>query len=146
LLARYGDKFGRGAEQHARNTYSDWQSGAVTPAGKTIEKLIELLPPFLNDTQRFDLIRKLRAHHLKREELQLATTPEQWRNELNPLIQKLFAHGAQFDLPQIVYQKATWLTNGQHNPSGRCVGTNCGQRLRSQGHLRHYEWQDRHPN
>ncbi len=77
-----------------------------------MERLIELLPPFLNDTQRFDLIRKLRRHHLKRKELHLTTTPEQWRDELGPLIQELFQHGAEFDLPQIVYQKATWLTNG----------------------------------
>jgi hypothetical protein len=112
LLSRYGEKFGSGAEQHARNTYSDWQRGVVKPAGKTMERLIELLPPFLNDTQRFDLIRKLRTHHLRREELHLTTTPEQWRDELTPLIQKLFEHGAQFDLPAIVYQKATWLTNG----------------------------------
>jgi hypothetical protein len=112
LLLRYGEKFGPGAEQHARKTYPSWRSGAVKPAGKTIERLIELLPPFFTDAQRFDLIRKLQTHHLERRRLCLATTPEQWRNGLAPLIQELFDHRAQSDLPQIVYQKATWLTNG----------------------------------
>ena len=112
LLSRYGEKNGRGAEQHARRAYADWQSGAVKPAAKTLERLVELLPPFLSEAQRFDLIRKLRAHHLKREELYLTTTPEQWHAELTPLIQKLFEHGAQFILPPVVYQKATWLANG----------------------------------
>jgi hypothetical protein len=111
-LSRYGDKFGRSAGQHARKTFPDWQSGAVQPAAKTLERLLEFLPPFLNETQRFDLIRKLRAHHLKRKELYVTTTPERWRDELNPIVNQLMEHGAQFELPQLVYEKATWLTNG----------------------------------
>ena len=112
LLSRYGEKFGRGAEQHARKTYPSWQTGAVKPAAKTLEKLVELLPPFFTIEQRFELIRKLRTHHLERRSLRLTTTPEQWRSQLAPLIQELFDHGAKSHLPQIVYEKATWLTNG----------------------------------
>lgn len=112
LLSRYGDKFGRAAEQHARRTYSDWQSGAVQPAAKTLERLLEFLPPYLTDTHRFDLIRKLRAHHLKRKELYLTTMPGCWRDELSPIVHQLIEHGAQFELPRLVYEKATWLANG----------------------------------
>lgn len=112
LLSRYGEKFGHGAEQHARKTYPSWQSGAVKPAGKTVERIIELLPPFFSSEQRFNLIRKLREHHLERQQRYLITTPEQWRSQLKPLIQDLLLHGAKSDLPQIVYEKATWLTNG----------------------------------
>ena len=112
LLSRYGEKFGRGAEQHARKTYPSWQSGAVKPSGKTVERLIDLLPPFFSNEHRFDLIRKLRAHHLERQKRYLITTPEQWRGQLTPLIEELLQHGAKSDLPQIVYEKATWLTNG----------------------------------
>ena len=112
MLRRYGEKFGREKEQYARKAYPDWKRGRIQPAGKTIEKLIELLPHFLNETQRYDLVRKLRAHHLKRKDLHLSTTPENWRDELKPLVQQLVEHGRQFDLPKVVYEKATWLADG----------------------------------
>ena len=112
LLSRYGNKFGRPAEQHARKTYPDWKSGVVQPSAKTLERLLEFLPPFLSESQRFDLIRKLRTHHIKRKEMYLATTPGCWRDELSPIVHQLIEHGAQFELPQLVNEKATWLTNG----------------------------------
>lgn len=112
LLSRYGDKFGRAAEQHARRTYPDWQSGTVQPTAKTLERLLEFLPPYLTEAQRFDLVRKLRTHHLKRKEMYLTTTPGCWRDELSPIVHQLIEHGAEFELPQLVYEKAAWLASG----------------------------------
>ncbi|MGA2541106.1 MAG: hypothetical protein ABSG78_06030 [Verrucomicrobiota bacterium] len=112
LLSRYGQKYGRQPEAYARKTYPAWQSGSIQPAGTTVERLIELVPPYLSETQRFDLIRKLRMHHLKRKDLHLTTTPGGWRDELAALAQQIIEHGAQCELPPEVYEKATWLTNG----------------------------------
>ncbi len=110
LLGRYGDKYGRDAERYARKTYSDWKAGTTRPSGQTVERLVSFLPLFLSDEQRFELVRKLRAHHFKRQSLFLDTTPECWRDDLKPLIKELL--NAQSDVPEFVIQRATWLAKG----------------------------------
>jgi len=112
LLARYGAKYGSNAEQYARNTYGSWRSGGTKPSTQTLERLIEFLPPFLTKGQRYELVKKLRQHHLKRENLYLWTTPEHWREELLPLLAQQIEQSKKFQLPQTVYAKAAWLSDG----------------------------------
>ena len=47
LLAEYGALHGEATAAYARKTFADWKSGKTTLSGKTMERLIELVPPFL---------------------------------------------------------------------------------------------------
>jgi len=112
LFKKYGAVFGPSKEQYARNAYPDWQARKVQPSAQTLERLVELLPPFLSESQRFDLLRKLRSHHLKRKQLSLVTTPDKWRNDLRPMIEEQFEHGKDFEIPAHVQERASWLADG----------------------------------
>jgi len=53
LLLRYGKIYGNSAERYARKTFPDWQIGLTILSGQTMERLIELVPPYLSPDQRF---------------------------------------------------------------------------------------------
>ena len=112
LFMVYGRQYGKSAEAYARRTYPQWKSGAVKLSGQTAERLLELLPPRLSKEQRYELIRKLRKHYLKRTNEYVATPPETWRQRVIPAVEKVIRASRDFKLPQELYEKATWLTDG----------------------------------
>ncbi|TRZ55980.1 MAG: hypothetical protein D4S02_16685 [Rhodocyclaceae bacterium] len=59
LLTVYGERHGDSAAKYARKTLPKWQSGAVTLSGQTMERLVELVPPFLAASARLSLLEKI---------------------------------------------------------------------------------------
>lgn len=59
LLTVYGQKYGDSAAKYACKTLPKWQSGAVTLSGQTMERLVELVPPFLTASARLSLLEKI---------------------------------------------------------------------------------------
>jgi len=112
IFISYGEIYGANAERYARKTYNKWKTGQVTLSGQTAERLLELLPPRLSKSQRYDLIKKLRQHYVKKSNAFITTAPENWRNEVINAVQKVILAGRDCKLPQELYEKATWLTNG----------------------------------
>jgi hypothetical protein len=114
FFAKFEYKHGRGSADYARATYPKWRSSTTKPSAATLSRILELLPPFLAENQRYALIKKLRNYHYAREKetLRLRTTPDKWREELRPLIKKQLEAGAAFELPAEVMAKATWLSQG----------------------------------
>lgn len=112
LFIEYGRRHSKSAESYARRTYPKWKSGAVRPSGQTAERLLELLPPRLSKEKRYGLIRKLRQYYLKPTSEYIKTSPENWRQEIAPAVQRLIKRSSEFKLPESVLKKATWLANG----------------------------------
>ena len=114
FFRRFEKVHGKAKTTYARGAYREWQDGVKAPSAETLSRIVELLPPSLSDDQRFKLIKKLRNYHYGREKetLKLLTTPEQWREELLPLIKKQLDAGAEFELPAEVMAKASWLSQG----------------------------------
>lgn len=65
LLSDYGAIHGKSAEIYARTTMPKWKSGATKLSGQTMERLIELVPPYLSAKQRLDLLKLILARHQK---------------------------------------------------------------------------------
>lgn len=52
LFSDYGSIYGDAAERYARKTFPSWESGAIKLSGQTMERLVELVPPYLEPEQR----------------------------------------------------------------------------------------------
>jgi hypothetical protein len=63
LLKKYGATHGAAAEKHARTTFPYWKVGVTKLSGQTLERLIELVPPFLTASQRMELVKIIVGHH-----------------------------------------------------------------------------------
>ena len=112
LFQEYGKKHGKSAESYARKTYPGWKKRTVKLSGQTAERLLELLPPRLSKEHRFELIRKLRGHYIRRTKEYIDTPPESWREHVIPAVEKIIKASSNFKLPQELHAKAAWLTDG----------------------------------
>jgi hypothetical protein len=65
LLADYGSIYGGLAEKYARKTFPKWKSGATNLSGQTMERLVELVPPYLTPEQRFFILQLVLKTHKK---------------------------------------------------------------------------------
>lgn len=112
LFLDYGESYGKSAESYARRTYPDWRSGRTQLSGATAERLLELLPKHLSASERFDLVKKLRAKYIRRQSEYITVTPDNWRTPVRETINKVIAKSREFRLPEALAQKATWLSGG----------------------------------
>jgi hypothetical protein len=55
LLLDYGEIHGDSAERYARKTFVAWRSGEIKLSGQTMERLVELVPPYLAPSVRLGL-------------------------------------------------------------------------------------------
>jgi hypothetical protein len=63
LFQDYGAIHGAAAEKYARKTFPAWKSGKTNLSGQTMERLVELVPPYLEPEQRMTLVRALAKQH-----------------------------------------------------------------------------------
>ena len=109
ILAQYGRAFGDNAEKYARRTYPLWKKGATRLSGQTAERLLNLLPPFLSQNKRYELIKKLRDHYMSRQRLteHVTTSPDDWRQALIPVLTRIVERSRSFKLPEELQRRAT---------------------------------------
>ena len=112
VFTRYGETYGGKAEAYARETYAKWQRGEVKMSGQTAARLLDLLPPVLPASVRFDLIKTLRSQHFHKRTIRIQSTPTNWRGDLIKPIQELVAASSAFALPEDLLSKARWLADG----------------------------------
>lgn len=63
LMSDYGSIHGDAAERYARKTYPNWKSGSTKLSGQTLERLVELIQPYLEPEQRHDILLKVLSKH-----------------------------------------------------------------------------------
>jgi hypothetical protein len=56
LFTKYGLEYGARAEAYARNTFGKWKTGNTALSGQTMERLIQLVPPYLSSEKRYALL------------------------------------------------------------------------------------------
>jgi hypothetical protein len=110
LLREYAGRYGDGAAAYARGTYGKWKAGTVLLSGQTAERLLDLLPPYLSNQVRYELIRKLRHNCLPKLTLNVACEPANWREAVQPAVAQVVSHFRAQNLPPYVTSVATWLT------------------------------------
>ena len=113
LLSDYGSIHGKNAEMYARNTYAKWKKGATRLSGQTMERLVELLPPYLPSEERFRLLEKLLAHHKLPKKHVLVRinieAPSSGFEQAEQVISSLEHTTMLANLPANVMRAATWL-------------------------------------
>jgi len=112
LFKQYGKLYGANAEKYARKTFPNWKNGHTSLSGQTAERLLELIPPYLQQNIRYELIKKLRNYYLKKQTIHIATTHEGWKGDVIPAVNELVKISTDFVMPDLLKQKATWLSNG----------------------------------
>ena len=63
LLERYGTAYGAAAAAYAGNALPKWRKGTVKLSGRTMVRLVELVPRFISPAERLALLEKLLQLH-----------------------------------------------------------------------------------
>ncbi|MBL9145567.1 MAG: hypothetical protein JNM99_17955 [Verrucomicrobiaceae bacterium] len=112
VFLRYGREHGMSALSYARKTYSQWKSGAVKMSGSVAERLLNLVPPVLDVSVRFELVKKLRNAHMHKEHRYVTCEPQDWRMQVAPVIADLLTASDKFQLPEHAVSRVRWLAEG----------------------------------
>ncbi|MBC3387525.1 CFI-box-CTERM domain-containing protein [Pseudomonas sp. SWRI179] len=63
ILEDYSQIHGAPAAQYARRAYPKWKNGSTKLSGQTMERLVELVPPYLEPDQRHKVLLKILKKH-----------------------------------------------------------------------------------
>lgn len=107
LFNNYGEIHGKNAEKYARKTYPNWKSGQTSLSGQTAERLLNLIPPYLSKNIKYELIKKLRYHYLKKHSKYVTTTHDGWISDIGPVVNELIKLSSDFALPDSLKQRAS---------------------------------------
>jgi len=113
LLSDYGQIHGASAEQYARKTFGSWKRGTTNLSGKTMERLVELVPPYLSADSRLSILKKVLAKHRRRGtfvsvEIDI-DRPSEGLDKLDQELHKLRIEDELAFLPEKVMDAANWL-------------------------------------
>jgi len=110
----YGYEFGENAERYARKAFNDWKTRRKKPIGNTIERMINLVPHFLSDAERYDLLKILYEKKRYREFHSIEILLGQSTEELSKL-ESIFNHLCHKpdmqDLPPETQRTISWVCN-----------------------------------
>ncbi len=113
LLEDYKDIYGSSARQYARRTFSKWKSGETKLSGQTMERLIELVPPYLSPEQRFDLLRQVLKKNPPSKPYKSIRVnvkdPEEGFSEIDIALESLVHEDVLAHVPEKVMEAASWL-------------------------------------
>ena len=113
LFTVYGQAHGSSAENYARETFSSWRSGQRGLAGQTMERLIELVPPFLGADARQKLLVKVLDHNRPSRPVRTVNInvkqPEAGLAALNEAVAAVESTDVLAHLPSTVMDAARWL-------------------------------------
>lgn len=113
LLSDYAELHGSSAGQYARKTYPSWKTARTALSGQTLERLVELVPPYLNAGQRMGLLQKLvvkyKANPPRRTVRIDTKEPEKGLAELHDVFSSLTIQDGLANLPERVMEAAKWL-------------------------------------
>ena len=137
VFRNYGRQYGTSPLSYARQTYSLWKSGTVRMSGKVAERLLNLVPPVLDASTRFDLVKKLRFAHMRKERKRVTCEPANWRDVLAPVVTELLTASHQFQLPEAAVKRVRWLANGDTQAAQRLLAA--AEQEEAVGRLRYLE-------
>lgn len=115
LFADYGAIHGESAETYARRTYAAWKSGKTNLSGQTLERLIELVPPYLEPEQRMELVKLLAQQHEPKHGKPYKNIrvnieePGGAFTEIEAALNEMETQDVLAHIPEHVMQAATWL-------------------------------------
>jgi hypothetical protein len=125
LFLDYKEVYGASAEAYCRKTYPKWKSRAVKLSGQTMERLIELVPPYLDANRRLRLLTILiERYKPKKPRYDLRVNvekPHAGLSELESILTKLNVDDELANMPQKVMEAAQWLYNDDMTAARRMM-------------------------
>ena len=113
LFADYGAIHGDSAAKYARKTFPKWKSGATNLSGQTMERLVELVPPYLSPEQRFSVLQLVLKRHKKSAPYRTVKInvkePASGLAELHSALASMTHDAVLAHLPDSVMKAASWL-------------------------------------
>ena len=113
LLSDYGAIHGDSAEKYARKTFPKWKSGETNLSGQTMERLIELVPPYLAQQQRFSILQLVLKRHKKSAPDRTirinVKEPASGFSQLQSALKSMSHDDVLAHLPESVMKAASWL-------------------------------------
>ena len=116
LFTKYGIEYGANAESYARNTFNNWRSGSTLLSGQTMERLIQLVPPYLSAQKRYSFLEiivnahKKNASNTRSKLIRINTeSPHIGVAEIKDVLPTLEVKDPLAHLPENVMRAANWL-------------------------------------
>lgn len=113
LFSDYGSIYGDSAEKYARKTFPKWKSGATNLSGQTMERLVELVPPYLSAEERFSILQLVLKTHKKsapQKAIRInVKEPSAGFQELQEALRGMSHDDVLAHLPEKVMEAAKWL-------------------------------------
>lgn len=114
LFNEYGKLYGYGAEEYARSAYSRWKSGRVKLAWRTQEKLLKLVPEFIDTSERKDLVKTLYDKYKPKFNKHIRIATDKTKDSYRSIVQAMDEykkHRGLVALPSDVCDLLTWVNN-----------------------------------
>lgn len=112
VMDLYRASYGTAASTYARKSYRRWRSGAVNPSGKTLERLLEVVPYVLSFDQKLALYRKLRNAYRRPESVTIRISTPQDLTMVESTVARIVERARSQPLPPIVDSRLVWLATG----------------------------------
>jgi hypothetical protein len=115
LFHDYGAIHGSSAESYARKTFPAWKGGKTRLSGQTLERLVELVPPYLESVQRMELVKLVaKQHELEGRKLYKNISlnieePGAAFAEIDAALREMETDDVLAHIPENIMQAATWL-------------------------------------
>lgn len=113
LFSDYGNIYGDSAERYARKTFPQWKNGTTNLSGQTMERLVELVPPYLTPELRFSILKSVLKQHKKTGTWRIVKInvkePTQGFTELQQALASMSQDDVLAHLPEEVMKAASWL-------------------------------------
>ncbi|MFP3553802.1 CFI-box-CTERM domain-containing protein [Paraburkholderia sp. SIMBA_049] len=113
LLSDYGEIHGASPEAYARKAFPKWKSGATKLSGQTMERLVTLVPPYLEPAQRFEILRQVVEKHRPHTRHMSVHVdpkkPEEGFAKLDAVLATMKKEDVLAHVPENVLAAASWL-------------------------------------
>lgn len=113
VFSLYERKYGLGSVKYARNVFREWKSGEKKMTGPTAEKFVDLVPRFLTNQERYDLIRKIydakRSYEHFTVEFIIDHNIYESKSKLETIFEELCKKPFMHTLDQNVINKINWI-------------------------------------
>jgi hypothetical protein len=113
LLLDYGEMHGKSAASYAKETMPKWKSGTIKLSGQTLERLIELVPPYLSAKQRLEILQMILSKNKRNASTQVVKInvkePNAGMAEVDAALRSIKVTDELAFLPPRVMEAAQWL-------------------------------------
>lgn len=113
IIDDYSQIYGAPAAQYARRTYSKWKDGSTKLSGQTMERLVELVPPYLEPAQRHNVLLKVLKKHKRIPPSHTIRVnikePQEGFHQIDEALSSIQTSDALAYLPEHVMDAAKWL-------------------------------------